>query len=397
MGAAVLTVELTSLPDKIEAPGRYPHAFLLILYRGHPVGETWIPLGNTTPVGGELRRTLEEAGGEPLRRHVLLEKLGLENFSAENRLPSADIAVCTHERPDDLNRCLSALHPIASNGTRILVVDSGPVSEKTRRVTERFVGVRYIREPLPGLNRARNRALREAHGEIVAFTDDDAIPEPGWLPALLRNFNDRLVLCVTGLTLALEMETEAQELHERLSTFGRGYERRVFERINRSPCAAGIVGAGVNMAFRRNVTGLVGPFDETLDAGTPTRSGGDYEIFSRILGAGYRIVYEPDAFSRHRHRHSRVELVETFYGYGTGVYAAWTRSLLIERECSVPRQAAVWFFKRQFPSLIRSLLRRPGSRPLDLVAAELRGCANGPVAWFRSRAQNRKRENEVRI
>jgi GT2 family glycosyltransferase len=138
------------------------------------------------------------------------------------------------------------------------------------------------------------------------------------------------------------------------------------------------------MAFRRSVFETVGPFDEALDAGTPTRSGGDTEMFSRVLTAGFRIVYEPAALSWHRHRRTWPELLETLYGYGVGVYAFWTRRLLVEREVRVFRLAGEWLFGYQLPALGRAFLRRPGALPVDLLLAELKGCAAGPKAYLRS-------------
>ncbi|MCA1627002.1 MAG: glycoside hydrolase family 2, partial [Acidobacteria bacterium] len=95
----------------------------------------------------------------------------------------------------------------------------------------------------------------------------------------------------------------------------------------------------VNMALRRSAVEQVGFFDEALDAGTPARSGGDNEMFTRILLAGYRIVYEPAALNCHRHRRTWEELRAAIYGYGVGVYAAWTRSLLVEGELSALKVA----------------------------------------------------------
>jgi len=139
------------------------------------------------------------------------------------------------------------------------------------------------------------------------------------------------------------------------------------------------------MALRRSVLEYVGFFDEALDAGTPTHSGGDTEMFSRILSRGYRIVYEPAALNWHRHRRSWEELRRTIYGYGVGVYAFWTRSLLVEGELGVLRAAPVWFLRYQLRALLRSLFRRPNSLPLDLLLAELRGCLRGPFAYLTSR------------
>jgi len=245
--------------------------------------------------------------------------------------------------------------------------------------------VRYVCEPAAGLNVARNRAMREATGEIVAFTDDDAVPEPGWLANLLRNFADPRVKCATGLTLPLELETDAQELFEMASPFARGFRRRVFDGQHDNPLAVGQVGAGANMALRRQVVDEIGPFDERLDGGTPTRSGGDHEMFVRLLSAGHRIVYDPGAVSAHRHRRSGEELVDTIYGYGVGVYAMWTGLLLERRELGTLRLAWSWFRAAHWPEVRRSLLGRPSTPTSGLVRAELRGCLHGPAAWFASR------------
>jgi len=248
-----------------------------------------------------------------------------------------------------------------------------------------------VSEDRLGLNAARNRALQEAKHDLIAFADDDTIPDPEWLCALLRNFDDPPVGCVTGLTMPLELETEAQGWFEQLSPFGRGFQRRVFDKNRIHPMAAGRVGAGANMALRRSIFKQIGPFDEMLDGGTPTCSGGDTEMFSRILKAGYQIVYDPSALSWHHHREDWADLRRTIYGYGVGVYAFWTRGILMEREVGVVKLAWQWF-GYQFRGLLRSLLRRPGSAPVDLLWAELRGCAAGPGAYLRSRRALRKKK-----
>ena len=240
---------------------------------------------------------------------------------------------------------------------------------------------------------ARNRALRDATGDVVAFTDDDATPEPEWLDALLLNFGDPRVQCVTGLTLPIELETAAQELFEAVSPFGRGFRRRVFDGQHDNPLEVGQVGAGANMAIRRRVIADVGPFDERLDGGTPTRSGGDHEMFVRILAAGHRICYDPAAVSWHRHRRTMEELSDTLYGYGVGVYAMWTKLLLERRELGVSRLAWSWFRAAHLPEIRRLLRRYPETPTSALVRAELRGCLRGPAAWF---AAKRLRSTGVR-
>jgi GT2 family glycosyltransferase len=147
------------------------------------------------------------------------------------------------------------------------------------------------------------------------------------------------------------------------------------------------------MAIRREVLERIGPFDDALDVGTPTRSGGDTEMFSRILASGYRIIYDPAALSWHRHRRSWEELRQTIYGYGVGVYAFWTRIVLTEGNLiNVLGHSCNWFFFYQLRNVFKSLLRRPGSIPLDLLFAELKGCAAGPWAYLSSRKHLRSRK-----
>ena len=298
---------------------------------------------------------------------------------------TATVAICTRERPEDLVHTLGAVAKLAEAGHHILVVDNAPRTTRTREVAERFREVRYVCEPTPGLNVARNRAMREATTDLVAFTDDDAVPEPEWLDALIANFGDPRVQCSTGLTLPIELETEAQELFEEVSPFARGFRRRVFDGQHDNPVEVGRVGAGANMALRREIIDLVGPFDERLDGGTPTCSGGDHEMFVRILAAGYQIAYDPSAVSWHHHRRTYQEVRDTLHGYGVGVYAMFTGLVLERHELGVLRLAWAWFRSAHLPELRRWLLHRPPTRTSSLILAELRGCARGPAAWFASR------------
>jgi glycosyltransferase involved in cell wall biosynthesis len=388
----VLDVDLAQLPPEVTLPGRYDRAFVLIRQHGRPVGSTTLPVYDGRIDGLELREaTLNAAGWNPWE-HWLHDYLGWNQSHTMNWLPPpVTIAVCTRDRPADLRRCLEALLHQPDDGKEILVIDNCPSTAETRNLVARYDGIRYIREDRPGLNVARNRAMKEARHEVVCYTDDDAAPEPGWHQALVRNFDDPRVLCVTGLTLPLELETPAQEHFERYSTFSRGFRRKVFDRFNLHPMAAGLVGAGVNMAIRRSAIDLIGPFAEELDAGTTTRSGGDNEMFSRILAAGYQIVYDPAALSWHCHRRTWREVRQAFYGYGVGVYAAWTRSLLVNGELTVLKPAWSWFWHSQLPRLARSVLKRPDSIPPDLILAELLGCTVGPWAYLLSSRRLRRR------
>jgi glycosyltransferase involved in cell wall biosynthesis len=99
----------------------------------------------------------------------------------------ATVVIPTRGRRGELLRCLRAL---AKQETRrryeVLVVDDGCVPPLTEGDLSDCGQVRVLQSERPGPAAARNTALREAAGRIVLFTDDDAIPERGWVEAASR-------------------------------------------------------------------------------------------------------------------------------------------------------------------------------------------------------------------
>ncbi len=99
------------------------------------------------------------------------------------------VAVCTRDRVTDLALCLDALIDFDYPALDLLVVDNAPDTDATARLVCHYHSrVRYLCEPRPGLDWARNRAVHEARGDILAFTDDDAVVDRGWVTALVRIF-----------------------------------------------------------------------------------------------------------------------------------------------------------------------------------------------------------------
>ncbi len=391
MPTAIVDVDVERLPSELVGLERYERALVLLRLRDHPVGQVTLPVTHGRVDGGAIRDAALDRGRWPLWERWLLQHIAWDPVNAAGAAPqTATVVIVTHDRPDDLQRALEAVLRLDGEGHDVLVVDNCPSTDAARAIVEGYRGVRYVREDRRGASAARNRALREATTDVVAFTDDDAAPDPGWLRALLRNFNDPLVYCATGLTMPLELETDAQEACERYTPHGRGFSRTVFSGSRCNPLSVGQVGVSLNMALRRSALEHVGAFDELLGPGTPCRCGEDYDFFSRILAAGYRIVYDPAALSWHRHRRTWEELHDTVYGYGVGVYAFWTRAMLVEREWSVFQHALRWLTRKQLPSLVRALRGRNGMVPASLVFAELRGCAVGPWAYLASRWRARR-------
>lgn len=387
MATVVLDLNLLELPTDLSNLHAYDSAFVLIRFGRRPVGQAWLPVRAGRIDGLTLHEELVRAGGWPLWQ-AWVETYLAPLQPPDPPLPSATIAICTRDRAADLARCLASLQLLPADGQEILVVDSAPSDDSTLRVVQQFPGVRYLREARRGLAKARNSALRAAQGEIVAFTDDDVTVDPGWLRALLHHFADPLVLGVTGLTMPFELETPAQEWFERFAPFGRGFQRRVFDMTNHNPLRPNAVGSGANLALRRAVLHLVGPFDEAFGPGTPSKSGVDTELITRILQAGYRLVYDPSALNWHRHRREWEAMVRRINDYGTGDGAFWTRELLVQREAGVVPLVLTWLARYSLPRYLDALRRQ--SPLATLIGANLRGFWRGPAAYLAARRRLRE-------
>lgn len=387
MATAVLDLDFNNFPEKVDGLDAYKRALILLRYKARPVGKIYIPVVNGTIIIADFYNDFLFESAAILSHWQVYEYLAIEEDLKINGYmpPKATIAICTRDRPQDLKKCLDALMKLPADGQEVLVIDNSPSTDETKNLVSAYDGVGYVLETSAGLNNARNRALREACNEVVVFTDDDATPDSNWLRAMLKNFRSPLVVCVTGLTMPLELETDGQEAFEAYNPFGKGFTRKVYSSHNRNPLSTGEVGAGANMALRKNVLETIGSFDAALDAGTVTQSGGDHEFFARILLAGYHIVYEPEALSWHRHRRTLLETRKAIHGYGIGVYAFWTKLFIEEGEIGILKFPWYWFSKTQFPNLMRSLLRRPGSMSFNLIATELAGCVKGPRAYLKAR------------
>ena len=294
------------------------------------------------------------------------------------------IIVCTHERPDDLKRCLAALTPIAKQGHEVIIVDNAPRSNRTALLVAE-TPFRYVCEPQPGLDQARNAGLRAASHALVAFTDDDATPHVRWADAIARPFIDARIGCVTGLVLALELETAAQRQFEVYCLHRRVFAARIFSTVTTAPAEAGVCGMGANMAMRRELALKLGGFDPRLDAGTLTHSGGDTDMFARILEHGEQICYTPEALVWHRHRRSDAELQECVYGYGVGLYAFLTKRIIERQDWHAAIVGIRWFWGPILKAGLRALSGRP-TVGLRLLLHEARGALQGPEAYFQARA-----------
>jgi glycosyltransferase involved in cell wall biosynthesis len=360
--------------------------------RGEPLGVVAASMARGLPalleeVADRLARQLADAIvrqsiGQPRAADPIAAAFETATASGDDAT-DVSVVLCTRDRNDDLAAALRGLVD-SRNGQEIVVVDNS-ADGTAAPIVARYPSVRYVTEPRPGLDHARNRGVAQSTRQIVAFTDDDARADPRWALEIARFFAANPdASALTGLVLPLGLETEAQARFESYLGFGRGFAPRWSwaPEAGRAPIAArygntGRLGTGANMAFRRTALDAVGGFHPGLDAGTRTAGGGDLEVLFRILKAGGLVAYRPSVLVRHRHRRTLEGLSEQIESWGTGMGAyleSVTRSFPEEIEAVRDlrrRLLATWFAPRWARSLVLDRARH------DLVRREVRGLRLG--------------------
>jgi GT2 family glycosyltransferase len=289
----------------------------------------------------------------------------------------------------------------------ILVVDNAPGGPATEAlVRDAFPEVRYVMEPVPGLDFARNRALRETSREIVAFMDDDVVAGPRMAAAIRDVFreSERIAIC-TGKVEALSLETEGQRLFEANGGFARG-EQRIRLPADRKRRLHGVpvpliawsigVGSGCSFAVRRRTVLELGGFDEALDMGEPLPGGGDLDMLWRVLDAGYEIVYDPAVKARHDHRKDLKASIDQIIGHNRSLIAMLAKSVFSTRHESRAAVIAFLAWRLAKPG-VRLLSRLAGRDPLS-VRALVRmwgSCCLGLGSYASARRLAMRRRNAV--
>jgi GT2 family glycosyltransferase len=299
------------------------------------VADRLLPTGFQAPLPVELKKKTPQVAAQladliAMRRPLeSCSRSGLSWTSekAGTAAPDISVVICTRNRPEALRKCLSSIRSLSPQPNEIIVVDNDPSSGLTQAVTSTFPEIRYIPELRPGLSAARNTGIRHSSGAIIAFTDDDVTVRPNWIGAINGGFRDSDIIATTGLVLPAELSTPAQYAFQG-ENVGCGWGYRVVdfdENFFRSMKGVGVptwrLGAGANMAFRREAFKQVGLFDERLGAGTAGCSE-DSELWYRLLAEGYKCRYEPAAVVFHTHRSEWHELRDQTYNYMRGHIAA---------------------------------------------------------------------------
>jgi GT2 family glycosyltransferase len=213
--------------------------------------------------------------------------------------PAISVLIATRDRAAQLGSLLRSLE-VAQRGVsvdvEVVIIDNGS-TDGTAQVVGDWVaagtGRRLLFVEQQGKSHALNHGIRLARGELLAFTDDDVEVAPNWVQAIL-DFYARHVHydAAMGRVLIPPTITDTEVVkriwcYETLPLFDRGDIVSDLTEMY-----------GCNMVLRRSVINAVGMFDIRLGPGA-SGLGEDSDLSTRMLQAGMRIGYMPDAVVYH--------------------------------------------------------------------------------------------------
>jgi len=221
-------------------------------------------------------------------------------FSHEVRWPRVSVVVCTYNGSRTIRECLNGLRELHYPDFEVIVVNDGS-TDATPAIASEF-DVRLISTENRGLSSARNTGWREATGEIVAYIDDDAYPDPDWLTHLAATFLRTADAGVGGPNISPPGDgpiakcvalAPGNPVHVMLTD-------REAEHI-----------PGCNMAFRRAALAAIGGFDEQFRV-----AGDDVDVCWALRERGWTLGFSPAAVVWHHRRNSLRAYWKQQVGYG---------------------------------------------------------------------------------
>lgn len=216
-------------------------------------------------------------------------------------LPKVSVVVCSYNGGGTLAECLRSLMELDYPHYEVILVDDGS-TDGTAEIAAQFLQVIYHHQENRGLSVARNVGAELATGEIVAYTDDDCVPDVFWLRYLVQAMQDQQVEAIGGPNITPDSDgwiakcigaSPGNPSHVML-------DDRHAEHV-----------PGCNMAFRRETLLGLGGFD-----GQFRQAGDDVDICWRLLDAGLSIGYAPGAMVWHHRRETVSAYIRQQKGYG---------------------------------------------------------------------------------
>src|SRR5262245_7851402 len=214
--------------------------------------------------------------------------------------PRISVVVCTYNGARTIRDCLEGLRKLAYPDFEVIVVDDGSTDDVA--ALAHAYDVRVISTAQHGLSSARNTGMNAATGEIIAYLDDDAYPDPHWLTYLAGTFMSTTHAGVGGPNIAPRGDGFIADC------VANAPEGPVHVLL--SDCEAEHI-PGCNMAFRKACLEAIGGFDPQYRV-----AGDDVDVCWRLQQRGWTLGFSPAAMVWHHRRNSIWAYWRQQYGYG---------------------------------------------------------------------------------
>jgi GT2 family glycosyltransferase len=214
--------------------------------------------------------------------------------------PRMSVVVCTYNGAATLEDCLDGLAAVDYPNYEVVVIDDGSTDESAAICLQR--DVRVVSTENRGLAEARNTGMHHATGEILAYVDDDARPDPDWLSYLAQSFTATTHAAVGGPNLPPAGDGAVAECvaHAPGGPTHVLLDDAVAEHI-----------PGCNMAIRKSCLEEIGGFDPQFRA-----AGDDVDLCWRLQDRGWTVGYNHAATVWHHRRDSVRAYWKQQRGYG---------------------------------------------------------------------------------
>ena len=221
-------------------------------------------------------------------------------FPSRTSWPRVSVVVCVYDGEQTLADCLDGLEQLVYPDYEVIVVDDGS-TDASAEIAGRYP-FRLLRTENRGLSRARNSGIEAASGEIIAYIDADARPDPHWLHYLVEALRDERYVGVGGPNLPCD---------------GDGWVADCVANAPGGPIHVLLSDSeaehipGCNMAFRKEALEAVDGFDPEFRV-----AGDDVDLCWRLHERGWKLAFSPSAVVWHHQRDSLQSYWRQQWGYG---------------------------------------------------------------------------------
>jgi len=232
---------------------------------------------------------------------AICEKLRSMPVPTAESTATISVIVCTRNGASTLRACLEALDRQTYRNYEVLVIDDGS-TDQTAAIAKSFTRVKYHLQAHAGLSVARNYGMEQAVGSILAYTDDDCIPDEDWLLHISRAYDDEKWVAAGGPNLP----PPARTLTEACVARAPGAPAHVLlndEEAEHLP--------GCNLTIRKSALQAIGGFYPEYKT-----AGDDVDVCWRLQKAGGALRFVPAAQVFHHRRATLKGYLRQQKGYG---------------------------------------------------------------------------------